>query len=137
MSTLEQSIASVAEVKSTTAVFTSWSSSSGEHLDVVLYWHPELPLTLPEEALCSVQLLDLEGLWEARLQRLHLVPSSGWRQQDLERLMRVMQRQKWQQDELRLRKETGRLVIDVHFGSENGLKKRVVEILNAYGCLGQ
>ena len=110
---------------------------------MLLHWHPELP-QLPNEAetLCTVQLLDAgeasdgQQLLEARLQQLHLVPSSGWRQEDVERLMKVMAHQRWQRDELRLRRAVGRMVIDVHFAaSERGLQGTVVEILNAYGCL--
>ena len=142
MSTLELSIATVAESKCAVPVFTKWTSSDGDVVHVLLHWHPELP-QLPNEAetLCTVQLLDAaeadgQQLLEARLQQLHLVPSSGWRKEDVERLMKVMAHQRWQQDELRLRRAVGRMVIDVHFAaSERGLQGTVVEILNAYGCL--
>ncbi|CAJ1342046.1 unnamed protein product [Effrenium voratum] len=59
-----------------------------------------------------------------------------WTERHLERLMAVMARQKLgeppHQDDLRLRRAPGRMVIDVHFRDKAAPLGCVVEILNAY-----
>ena len=130
-------------------VFALWRSSSGDEADVLLDWHSDLPKKLPEaseEVICTLQLCvrgaQSEYL-EARLQQHHLGrPLSAWSSSQLERLMRVMALQTEgdppHQDEVRMRRAPGRMVIDVHFrrpsmeASAMELGGCVVEILNAY-----
>ena len=129
-------------------IFTVWDSTSGESADVLLHWHRSLPqLPEDEEPLCTLQVCmqgqELEFL-EARLQKHHLQPPlAAWTGVQVERLMAVMADQRCgippNQDEVRLRRAPGRLVIDVHFRSEGSdpgssipLSGCVVEILNAY-----
>ncbi|CAK8988606.1 unnamed protein product [Durusdinium trenchii] len=130
-------------------VFVLWRSSGGDEADVLLHWHPALPDKLPDdpdEPICTVQLWvrNTAELLEARLQQHHLGrPLMAWTNVQLERLMLVMAQQTCgdspHQDEVRLRRAPGRMVIDVHFrrlmqvgltGPELG--GCVVEILNAY-----
>ena len=151
--------ASTAPAPPPVPVFTVWDSTGGETAEVLLHWHRSLPeLPDDEDPLCTLQLCvgELEFL-EARLQKHHLQPPlAAWTSSQLERLMAVMADQRRgappNQDEVRLRRAPGRLVIDVHFRSEVSmafcdpqssipLSGCVVEILNAYspdaraGCL--
>eukprot|EP00434_Breviolum_minutum_P044589 symbB.v1.2.039840.t1/scaffold6777.1/size15618/1 len=114
--------------------------------DVLLHWHPDLPQQLPsnqEEAICTLQLCQRDSggaleLLEARLQQHHLVQPLSWTESQLQRLMDVMAHQRLgnppHEDEVRLRRAPGRMVIDVHFrsGKASELSGCVVEILNAY-----
>lgn len=132
-------------------IFARWRvANGGADVDVLLHWHGDLP-RLPsnqEEPVCTVQLCDPHGqndgleLLEARLQQHHLArPLLAWTETQLQRLMDVMAHQNCgdapHQDEVRLRRAPGRMVIDVHFrrtsfSASVELGGCVVEILNAY-----
>ncbi|CAJ1419347.1 unnamed protein product, partial [Effrenium voratum] len=107
---------------------------------VLLRWHPKMPQELPkeEEPICTVQLCirgETPEFLEATLQQHHLA-RVVWTERHLERLMAVMARQRLgeppHQDDLRLRRAPGRMVIDVHFRDKAAPLGCVVEILNAY-----
>ncbi|CAL1141522.1 unnamed protein product [Cladocopium goreaui] len=156
MSTIDElSIASGAEKlekkPQKPSTFARWRvANGGADVDVLLHWHADLP-QLPnnqEEPICTVQLCDPRGqddgleLLEARLQQHHLArPLLAWTETQLQRLMDVMAHQSCgdapHQDEVRLRRAPGRMVIDVHFrrpllSAPVELGGCVVEILNAY-----
>eukprot|EP00929_Paragymnodinium_shiwhaense_P122302 TRINITY_DN9495_c0_g1_i2.p1 TRINITY_DN9495_c0_g1~~TRINITY_DN9495_c0_g1_i2.p1 ORF type:complete len:520 (+),score=123.03 TRINITY_DN9495_c0_g1_i2:101-1660(+) len=127
-------------------ILAQWQDNHGVAIDVELAWHGDLPSSLPrdsEQAICVVRFRTPETpveFYEAHLLRHHL-RAGDWSSAELERLMRTMAKPcygKSAGDTVLLRRETGRMVIDVVFreaGAQAGdavRDVRVVEILNAY-----
>eukprot|EP00928_Gymnodinium_smaydae_P016225 TRINITY_DN16057_c1_g2_i1.p1 TRINITY_DN16057_c1_g2~~TRINITY_DN16057_c1_g2_i1.p1 ORF type:complete len:280 (-),score=58.67 TRINITY_DN16057_c1_g2_i1:75-872(-) len=126
-------------------VFACWQDSTDVGVDTLLSWDPAVPDGLPdapEAPICVVRLRSPETaseFLEARLQRHHLqgLPES-WPGARLRRLQAAMARPAQRcssGDTVILRREPGRMVIDVLF-RDGESSSRVVEILNAYASGG-
>eukprot|EP00927_Polykrikos_kofoidii_P007673 TRINITY_DN13154_c2_g1_i1.p1 TRINITY_DN13154_c2_g1~~TRINITY_DN13154_c2_g1_i1.p1 ORF type:complete len:511 (+),score=68.58 TRINITY_DN13154_c2_g1_i1:101-1534(+) len=136
-------------LKHRVSVLARWQDTFDVPVDTELCWNDAIPEALPEsvdEPICVVKLRSPDSpveFFEARLQRRHLQGQpEAWTSCRLERLMAAMaepDRRGGNRDTVLLRREAGRMVIDVLFrgGSSDGPEGaseegRVVEILNAY-----